>query len=186
MRTTVALPLLLAATLGGCAPSRRPSTVTSTETVRVGGVGAQAGTTLTTVSAADPGTARLLAPVERVWAVMPAVYDSAGIPVARLEQARHLIGNEGFKLRRRLGNVPLTRYLDCGRAQGGPSAETYEVNLAVLTELLSDGEGRTTAATVVRASARPVSFAGEFSPCKSTGALETRIGELIREMLAGS
>jgi len=184
MRTTVALPLLLAATLGGCA-SRRPTTVTTSETVRVGGVGAQPGTTLATVSAVNPGTVRLLAPVERVWAVMPAVYDSLGIPVARVEQARHIISNEGFKLRRRLGNVPLTRYLDCGRAQGGPSAETYKVNLAVLTELLPDGEGRTTAATVVKASARPVTFAGEFSTCTSTTALEMRIGELIRELLAG-
>src|SRR5690606_40865365 len=62
------------------------------------------------------------------------IYESLGIPITRVDATSHIIGNEGLKVRRRLGDAPLTRYLDCGSGQGGPNADTYEVHLAVLTE----------------------------------------------------
>lgn len=184
MRHAAAVSALAALALAGCASSPRsaPPVDHATETVRVSGVGVQPGATLSTVSSVTPGVAKVLAPIDRVWSVLPAVYDSLGIPVDRLDQARHIIGNTGFKLRRRLGGVSLTRYLDCGSAQGGPSAETYEVTLSVLTEL-QPIEAGTSAATVVQATARPVTFAGEPTGCTSKGPLEQRIATLIAELL---
>ena len=187
MRRAVTLSVVSIAAAAGCASSRssdtpEPVVETRSETVRVSGVGAQQGTTMTTVSAVSPGVARVLAPIDEVWRVLPAIYDSLGIPVDRLDHGQHIIGNTGFRLRRRLGGVPLTRYLDCGRAQGGPSAETYEVNLSVLTELQPAAAG-TTAATVVQATARPVTFVGEHTPCKSTGGIEKSVEKLLGDLL---
>ncbi len=187
MRRPDMVVVLSIAILTGCGSSRssgtpEPVVGTRTETVRVGGVGAQQGTTMTTVSSVSPGVATVFSPIDEVWRVLPAIYDSLGIPVDRLDHAKHVIGNTGFRLRRRLGGVSLTRYLDCGHAQGGPSAETYEVNLSVLTELQPAQRG-TTAATVVQATARPVTFVGEHTPCKSTGGLEKSIARLLGDLL---
>ena len=179
IRSAVATAALLAA---ACA-SRGPTVSSTTETIRIGGVGAQPTTTLSTVSSTIPGATRVTAPIDRVWSVLPAVLDSLGIPVDRLDNATRVIGTDGHRLRRRLGGVSLSRYLDCGQAQGGPSAETYEVNLVVLTELQAAEAGATMAITVVKATARPVNFAGEYSPCSTTGELEARIGRLITELL---
>lgn len=187
MRRAVTLTVLSIAAVNGCASSRssdtpEPVVGTRIETVRVSGVGAQQGTTMTTVASVMPGVATVLSPIEEVWRVLPAIYDSLGIPVDRIEREKHILGNTGFKLRRRLGGVSLTRYLDCGDAQGGPSAETYEVHLSVLTELQPTASG-TAAATVVQATARPVTFVGEHTPCKSTGGLEKAVAKLLGDLL---
>lgn len=183
MRGTAVLSVLSMLSLAACA-SRKPISAVDhqTETVRVGGVGAQSTTVLATVATVAPGVAKILAPIDQVWRALPAVYDSLGIPVDRLEHDKHIIGNPGFELRRRLGGVALRRYLDCGQAQGGPSADTYEVTLSVLTEL-QPAEAGTTAATVVQATARPVTFAGERTTCKSTGEIERRVAELLGGMI---
>lgn len=184
MRQLVAHPAAaLAALLVAVACGRQTRTAgTTTETVRIASVGKQPSMSIPTVSPTVPRTARIPAPIDRVWSVLPAVFDSLGIPVDRVDHQRRIIGTEGHRVRRRLGGVSLTRYLDCGSAQGAPSAESYEIHLVLLTELQGSAS-ETTAATVMKATARPVNFAGEHSPCSTTGELEARIGRLITELL---
>jgi hypothetical protein len=111
-----------------------------------------------------------------VWAVLPAVYDSLHIPRSQVDEATHVLGNTGLKLRRRLGTIPLSRLLECGSAQGGPSADTYEVFLSILTTVQPGTEAGTAfVATTIDAQARPVSFAGEYVRCGSKGELEQRV-----------
>ena len=129
-------------------------------------------------STVRPGLVTLEFPIADVWRALPVAYDSIGIPVGKMDTLSRVVGNEGYKLRRKLGGVPLTRYLDCGQAQGFKSAETYEISLSVLTQLQPAGTGQTTAATVVQASAKPVNFAGEYSACESTGELEKRVADV--------
>ena len=85
-----------------------------------------------------------------------------------------------LKLRRMLGNVPLSRYINCGNAQGPPSADTYEIQASIVTQLRPDGEGGTTVTTTVQTSGRPVMLAGEYAACSSRGVLEQRIIALIK------
>ena len=113
-----------------------------------------------------------------VWTRLVAAYDSLGIPATTSVPPQGLLGNEGFKVRRKLKDAPLTRYLDCGSTQGGPSAETYEITLAVKTQLVP-ANGAITATTMVNATGRPVSISSNDVRCSSTGRLEARIGELI-------
>jgi hypothetical protein len=183
MRSNVALTVASAALLAACASAGSPSPTpaTTTETVRVAGTGTALA--VTTVKTARPGTGTLAAKIDDVWRVLPAVYESLGIPITQLDQAGRIVGNPEFRLRRQLGGVSLARYLDCGRAQTGPNAESYEITMAIATQVQAAAGGQTTVSTLVDASARPVSFTGTSTPCTTNGGLEERILSMIRDRL---
>ena len=176
-------PLLLLAlvALSGCASSKTAQPQTAPiETVRVGG-GGSATLSVTTVSSVSANVGTVPFSVDRVWSVLPAVYDSLRIPRSEFDAAAHVLGNTGLKLRRRLGAVTLSRLLDCGSTQGGPSADTYEVFLSILTKVQPGPEaGTAILATTVDAQARPVSFAGEYVRCGSKGELELRVLNTVK------
>lgn len=182
MRRTRIVHVILLAAVSGCASSGTTSTAgTSTQTARVSTAGGT--TTLTTTASLQPGVMTLDVPIDAAWRALPVAYDSIGIPVGKVDTLSRVVGNEGYKLRRKLGGVSLTRYLDCGQAQGFRSAETYEINLAVITRLRPLGATQTSAATTVQASARPVNFAGEYSSCSSTGELEKRVADVLSRIV---
>ena len=179
------LPALSLVVITACASSGSSSSTTATrptQDVRIEGAG-----TLTTV-ASGPATSTSTLPfaIDQVWRVLPAVYDSLGIPVTTVDAATHTIGNDGLKVRFRLGKVALSRYLDCGNTQIGASADSYEVYLTVHTRL-RPGEGASTAAeTALEASARSVQFAQSATRCSSKSALEPKVGELVGKLLAAA
>ena len=169
----------------GCTSGPRPAVTgqASTRTIQIAG-GDAAPTNITTTTLADVNVVQVAAPMDRAWAALHAAYDSVGIPVATVDPSQRLLGNTGFRLRRKLGSIPLGRYLDCGAPQGIPNAETYEVFLAVTTRLEpGTSDGWTQATTSVQASAKSVSIAGASVTCSSSGALEGRIAETLRRIL---
>lgn len=125
------------------------------------------------------GVSLVGAGIEKAWQVLPAVYDS--LPIARtiFDPATHTIGTEGLQIRRRLGNVRLSKYLDCGVAQQGSSADSYDVNLTVTTQLTAEPTGATKVTTTVSAMAKPMMLSGEYSRCSSTGEIELRVHKLL-------
>jgi hypothetical protein len=90
-----------------------------------------------------------------------------------------LIGNRGLQIRRELGKVRLSKYIDCGSAQARPSADFYDVNMSVVTQLVRADTANTKVVTTVDALARPVSFTGEYIRCATTGEIESRISRLL-------
>jgi hypothetical protein len=177
MRTAAVLGLLA---LTACGSQYRPVTTQEEQTVRVI---TQSGATAQTrtVSVDRPRITALDMPIENAWRALPAAYAAVGIEVARTDVNRAVIGNPGFRVRRRLGDTPLGRYLDCGNTQGNPSAETYEVHLSVMSELTRDQDGKTVLSTLVDGVARPVNFPGDPVRCLSKGELENRIAAVVRE-----
>ena len=181
MRRLVLLPLALL----GCSTS---STIESTpvpETVRVVGSANPTGAISMGVvpTAASARSSSFFATPDAVWQVLPAAYESLGVPLSMSDAATRTLGNAGFNARRRLGSVPLVRYIDCGSTQGGPSAETYDIRL-VINSVVRPGEAATTLATTVEAMGKPVAFSGEYIHCSSTGVLETRIADAVKARLA--
>lgn len=175
MRTIALLTFL---TVAGCSSSNRTAATTEEQMVRVSGGGG--GTTqIHTTATTRPRVITLEIGVEEAWRALPAAYAAAGIEIARSDAALRVIGNPGFRVRRRLGDTAISRYLDCGNAQGGPSADSYEVHFSVLSELSAEAAGRTTLTTVVDAVARPVNFSGDPVRCFSKGVLETRIANAV-------
>jgi hypothetical protein len=168
----------------GCSSSPIIESAPTPETVRVMGSANPTGTIAMGVVAtpASARTSSFLTTPEAVWSVLPAAYESLGIPLSVSDPATRTLGNTGFNVRRRLGSVPLVRYIDCGSTQGGPSAETYDVRL-VINSVVRPGEGATTVATTVEAMGKPVAFSGEYIRCSSTGVLEARVADAIKARL---
>jgi len=169
---------LSVAALSACSSNPPIGGAPAPETIRVSGAGS-----VTVTSNATAGVSIVAAPIARVWRLLPMVYDSVGLRVATLDSARHLIANGDTKLRRQLGGVPLSRFLDCGQTQIGYNADSYEVVLTVQTQLQSDPSGATTVRTLVTAVSKPVAFSQEYSNCSSTGKLESRVSDVIRAKL---
>jgi hypothetical protein len=176
--------VLCVSVLAACAPTSTPSTPSpESERVRIGG-GTQSGLRVTSNTRAWIDT--LWTPIDRVWKVLPSVYATLEIPIERYDSEANEIGNSALKLYRRLGKIPLTRYIDCGTTQIGPNADSYEVTLTVLTKLQKpkSDTSTTTVATTVEAMARPIQFRGDFVRCSSKGALEARLMEVLKVHLA--
>jgi hypothetical protein len=129
------------------------------------------------------GAATVAAPIDKVWAVLTPAYDSLGIPLTAIDPATHSVGNGGVILHRKLGKTRLSEYINCGNSQGGPSADTYEVNLSISTRLAPALSGGTVVTTVVNAAGKPASLSGDYIPCASTDGLETRLVRTIEAQL---
>jgi len=123
-------------------------------------------------------------PIDRVWKVLPAVFDSVSVPVSLLDPQTHTIGNTGFRIRGKLGKVGLARYIDCGTTQVGPNAESYDVNLAFTASLSATSGGATGMTLNLEASAKPLAFAQDPVHCSTKGNLEQRVNELTAALLS--
>jgi hypothetical protein len=175
----------------GCASSGTTSQPAAPpqQTVRVSGVAGSLGSSgtasagLTIVPSGGPNILKVSAPVDAVWRALPSVFDSLAIPVTTLSPQTRTIGNEGFKIRRRLGKVQLSKYLECGRSQVEQNADEYEINMSVLTSAHASDSTQTTVTTTVQASARGLQFAGQFSQCTSKGELEVKLQALLKQAL---
>jgi len=176
MRSIAAVSL---AVVAACATSSSSVSSSSTpETMRVVTSDASVMTTSVTSSAPSALGAVVASPPDRVFRALRAVYDSLGIPVATVDAASRTIGNSGLRLKRKLGDVALSRYIDCGKAQGFPSADTYEVFLSVMTTARPDASGGTMVSTTISGQAKPITISGEPVRCGSLSTLESRIASL--------
>lgn len=182
MRGIVAIALV---GLSACASSGTAGSGAPEQTVHIAGMNNNRGLRVSTGATEGPRIEVVPAPIDRIWGVLPAVYDSLQIPVTDRDETEHRIGNQGLRARGRLGGVPLTRYFNCGNSQGGPNAETYQLHISVLTFVRAQGPGATAMATTLQATARPVTLSGEAVQCSSSGALENRILTMVRERTRG-
>jgi hypothetical protein len=184
MMRFVSLAILASVALGACASGGSggaPVGSPSTQTIAV--VGPSGGAKISTPGEISSNTQTLPFSVDQVWRALPATFDTLGIPVQALDNVKHTIGNSGFAIRRRLKNVPLSRYIDCGNSQLGPSADDYDVRLTVLTDVKAT-DGGAVVTTSVQAVARPMNYAQEYSSCNTRGSLEQRIIDVLRGRLA--
>jgi hypothetical protein len=174
------LPALSGCASGGTSTAAAPSNVVQTvqTATSAGDHGA-----LNSVPETSAIAATVSAPFASVWNALPAVYDSLGIKVATLDPKGRVVGNGGFKAHHELGKARLSRYIDCGNAQGSPSADSYEIQLSVLTQVSAAGANSTSLATTVQAVGRPITVVGDFSPCSSNGVLEPLIAKMVSAQL---
>jgi hypothetical protein len=129
------------------------------------------------------GVAKIDAGIDKVWSAMTVAYDSLGIPLTVLDASTHTIGNEGLKTRRRIGKARISEYLDCGNGQGGPSADVYDINVSVVSRLMTNTDAGTTVTTTIDAVAKSPNFSGENLRCATTGELEKRLAGIAENQL---
>lgn len=124
------------------------------------------------------------APIDRVWRALPATFDSLGIPGAVVDAAARRYGSTGFRVRRRLGTAPVSRYFDCGQTQIGENADEYNVQLQVVVTLSTGTAGTTNVEVLLDALARPVAFSQGYQACSTRGTLDARLIERLRTELS--
>ncbi len=137
---------------------------------------------LTISPSTGPNVNTLAHAADAVWRVLPAAFDSVSVPATRVDARTKTIGNDGFKVRQRLGRTPLSRFMDCGQTQIGPNADSYEVFITLVVQAMPEGTG-TKLVTNFEASARPIAFSQGYSRCTSRGALEARLLEAVLAQL---
>lgn len=176
------LILVLEACASGGASQPNDSVARPDQTVRVMGT---SGTGTIGVAASNPTTAQTLPySPDAVWRALPEAFAAFGIPVTDLDAAHRTISNGGFTTRRRLKDVPLSRYVDCGRGSGGSNADDYDVRMS-FTVTVSAADARTSKVTAtLEAAARPASYSQDYSQCTSLGALEGRLFAFLDAKLA--
>ena len=124
------------------------------------------------------------APVDRVWAVLPAVYQELGLG-ASADPARRTVSGTA-SLTRRFQGEQAVRFFDCGLGQfGTPIAATYTIRLTLSTTVNSDDAGSgSRLATMVEANARSNDGANAVgAQCRSAGRLEEMIAARVRAKL---
>ncbi len=181
MRTALLTVLPVCATLAACASSSAISRPDVSQTMRVAGAG-PGDIALSAAPTVNASSATVAYPLATVWRALPWVFDSLSIPIGTVDPTQHVIGNSALKLRHRLGNTRLSRYIDCGTAQASPSADTYDVQLSVLTQVQPADSG-STVSTTVDAVARPADLRGDYIHCSSNGVLEPLIVKTLSARL---
>ncbi|MDQ8164492.1 MAG: hypothetical protein P3A28_01870 [Gemmatimonadota bacterium] len=168
-------------TVFACAPS---GTVVATGAVPQSIGVAGSGDRLTIAPGSGPHLNTLDVAPDRVWRVLPAAFDSVGVPVGRLDQGNKIIANDGLKIRQRLGKVLLSRYIDCGQTQIGPNADSYEVYLILAVQVRAAGPSSSSLSTTFEANARPIAFSQGYSRCTTNGALEAKLLGAVKALLS--
>ncbi|HVF40388.1 MAG TPA: hypothetical protein VM939_10840 [Gemmatimonadaceae bacterium] len=133
----------------------------------------------------EPSAAVVIdAPLDRVWALLPGVYETIGVPGDIDDAAARVYGTRRFSSNR-LDKNRTDAFVRCGNEGAGPSAGgAYRMRLAIVSSLRTTSDDRTLVATEFTGSA--VAAEGTSTGvlrCVSNGALEQRIRALLTERL---
>lgn len=184
-RSLSAAVVLLSAACSGATPTTDPVPAGAPRTERIvtstggGGVAVNTANIDYDVRLLSTGT------VAQVWSALPQVYEELGIPLTIKNDAQRVIGNEGWRTRRSIARVPMQRYLDCGRSGTIENAETYSINMSILTTVTANpGGGSVVSTTIVATGRNPLTSSGQEVRCTSQGDLEIRIRDMVQAKVA--
>lgn len=186
--------ILVVAALAACAPAAEVSQPaprgTGPSTGATGGENTQviaSGESLSVSTATEFRlvSADIAAPVDRVWAVLPAVYQELGLQ-ASADAPRRTVAARNAVINRRFQGRSATQFLDCGSGQfGAEIAAQNEIRM----DLQSTVQPGSTAATSrletgLRASARASTGANALmAVCHTKQTLEALVAERVRQKL---
>ena len=128
-------------------------------------------------------SAVLDAPRERVWELLPAVYEELGLPGPGADRSTWTVAVVDHRTSRRIGSMRMSTLISCGSDLTGQNADTHRIRMTVRTWLEAAGEG-TIARTRVEATASSTEGRASLITCTSTGELENRIANTLGVHLA--
>lgn len=179
-----AIMLAAFAVASGCATGKAPALASAPVTgVPMGTGGGTRGFGLEVTKRTDGVETTVAVKPATVFSALGDVFAGLALPLTVRDSVGGTIGNEGYKFRRSLANIPSRRLFDCGGTSGMPNAETYTIKMSVLSNVSDVGNGTTRIITVVQASAENPSYPGSGVSCASSGAIEDRIAADLRARL---
>lgn len=111
---------------------------------------------------------------EGVWAALPAVYDSLGVPINLVNSEARALGAVQSRLRGRLGSEGISRYVRCGTTITGDVADQYDIYLTTVSQVspVSGDSEAAVLSTHVRALAQRGGIGDQGVECATRGRLE--------------
>lgn len=180
--TLLLLPLAGCASGGKSAPKADDLGGTRVQTAVLQSSMTGAASGINMVAITDVNSTIVMAPPDKVFQALSAAYGTLGIPVTDVDQANRTIGNTAFRARRRIGDVPTMRALDCGGDSGMPNAETYQLTLGIRSRVVANDAGGSVVQSSVEGTGRnPTTSGASDVRCSSLGGLEKRIAELVKK-----
>jgi hypothetical protein len=194
MRSIALTPLLLAALPLTLAAQSAPIPATTSTTPPVGTAAKGSEKRVTIAGTASTGSitlsmrpstdgfheATLTAPSAPLYAVLTLAYADVGLTAKEIDQNAQQAGTGTFRAQYRLGKQRMSTFLDCGLdPMGLRQADSYAISLRVTTQILPEGENRSTVRTLVQATGRPPSNSGIENHCPSLGILEEKIAKAV-------
>ena len=182
---TRTLALALVPLLASCAAAPGPANELP------GNAGGQVIVTGDAIHVSTPSVQRVIAeevaaPADRVWVVLPAVFEEMGFAVSASAATRTVV-TQPRSVNRRFLDAPAAEYFDCGRGQFGVElAAVNTIRATVRTTVVPAEEGGSRLETVVEAHARSTDGATSvMAQCRSTRRLEAVMAERVRARLPG-
>lgn len=114
------------------------------------------------------------APPDSAFVLLRSIYKKFGVDVMAVNPTTGEIGNRQFNRTSKLGGVFLHEYVNCGQSLTGPTADTYRIQLTLMSYVTPSSSG-----AIVKSQLTARAYdtgAGQGSTqCESTGVLEERI-----------
>jgi hypothetical protein len=174
--------------LGACAlvacSSTNPSPSAGPTALPTQAIGTSDGINISTSTDVRVISSEIAAPVDRVWAVLPSVYEQLGLTEAGTAGNRTLSSTISFT--RRFMGEQATRFVDCGTGSfGTPIAQQYTIRMTV-TSVVNPSTDGTGSRLENRIEARAFSADGAnavAAQCRTQGRLEQMISTLVQGKL---
>ena len=113
------------------------------------------------------------------------VYILLEIPAVPREQKRS-VGNDDLKARRHLAGIPMQNVVDCGEKLGLQNAETWQIDINLVSYVEADPKGGSQVLTKIQAMGnRPEGSSLRQTSCATKGEFEKKIGEMVNQLAAG-
>ncbi len=127
-------------------------------------------------------TETLVMSADSAFAHLSGVYGRLGIETPTLVTRERTIGNPEVVARRQLAGERPSRFFECGStATGVALADSYEIRMAILTQVVPADDGTGSLITTrASATARPVTSGGNQVTCRTKGEIERRIAQNLR------
>lgn len=175
--------LTLALFAAACASGGAGSSTTETAVVPVTTSLVNSGGTLNIAGAntySAIGT-RLAVRPDSAFKLLEAAYAKLEIPVSREDVKGRSIGNDGLKVRRRIGGITMQTVVDCGEKMGLKNAETWDIFMNILSFVVPDGPEGSQVSTRIQATGHDPTMSGRDEiPCGTRGELEAKIGNTVK------
>lgn len=118
-------------------------------------------------------------PREKVWNALIEVHDDLGIPLLSIDAKA---GNAVYLFEgrsRKVAGKMVSSYIDCGMGGAGPRADTYQLSIRIIEQVVSTNDTMTRLSSELRATAKPAGMSADPVECSTTGELEKILVGLV-------
>jgi len=134
----------------------------------------------------DPASRTLVlnASPESAFVALKSLYPILGVEVKHADPASGEVGNRNLSIVRRLGDRPLSDYVNCGNTMMGLAADSYRLRMSVVSRVTPRGTG-STVLTLLTASGEDMTASKGVVECSTLGVFESKLHEYVLTRTGG-